>query len=295
MRKIIVMFTYIFLLFNLSFNSYASEHLIPLEGNEYQEITSMKDEVLYHVNYGGARTELNRDVRADEVEMQRAYKIYSNSELLTPENLKETLKDSHYIWQIPIYTDNYTVLVDITKVTSIPDDIPEDAKEMLKDDLNKWTVGAVYVYKTEMVDYDNAVTVSMMGAGYNSNEYTYEIVSGIPGIRYPAAVVFDSDEKPKFVIPAQKATAHAFNGEWPTAIKNKEDVDRHSDNESGFPIYNYEDVVRASNSYYQKGIGGVGLSYEKNISGKTIMVLLILGTTGILSFSIVKRKKQVNK
>ena len=103
------------------------------------------------------------------------------------------------------------------------------------------------------------------------------------------------DEKPKFVIPAQKATAHAFNGEWPTAIKNKEDVDRHSDNESGFPIYNYEDVVRASNSYYQKGIGGVGLSYEKNISGKTIMVLLILGTTGILSFSIVKRKKQVNK
>ena len=213
MRKIIVMFTYIFLLFNLSFNSYASEHLIPLEGNEYQEITSMKDEVLYHVNYGGARTELNRDVRADEVEMQRAYKIYSNSELLTTENLKETLKDSHYIWQIPIYTDNYTVLVDITKVTSIPDDIPEDAKEMLKDDLNKWTVGAVYVYKTEMVDYDNAVTVSMMGAGYNSNEYTYEIVSGIPGIRYPAAVVFDSDEKPKFVIPAQKATAHAFNGE----------------------------------------------------------------------------------
>ena len=295
MRKIIVMFTYIFLLFNLSFNSYASEHLIPLEGNEYQEITSMKDEVLYHVNYGGARTELNRDVRADEVEMQRAYKIYSNSELLTTENLKETLKDSHYIWQIPIYTDNYTVLVDITKVTSIPDDIPEDAKEMLKDDLNKWTVGAVYVYKTEMVDYDNAVTVSMMGAGYNSNEYTYEIVSGIPGIRYPTAVVFDSDEKPKFVIPAQKATAHAFNGEWPTAIKNKEDVDRHSDNESGFPIYNYEDVVRASNSYYQKGIGGVGLSYEKNISGKTIMVLLILGTTGILSFSIVKRKKQVNK
>lgn len=78
MRRIIGMFVCISLLLNLSFTSYASERLIPSEGNEYQEILSMKDEVLYHINYGGARGELNRDVEADEVEMERAYKVYAN-------------------------------------------------------------------------------------------------------------------------------------------------------------------------------------------------------------------------
>ncbi|MDO4438966.1 MAG: hypothetical protein Q4B86_05920 [Eubacteriales bacterium] len=293
MIKIIIVFTYIFLLFNPSFNSYASGHLIPLDGNEYQKITSMKDEVLYHINYGGTRTELNRDVRSDEVDMQKAYKIYSNSDLLASEDIKKALQDSHYIWQIPVYTDNYTVLVDITKVTSIPNNIPEDAKEMLKDDLNNWTVGAVYVYKTEIVDYNNTVITSMNGAGYNNDEYTYEIVSGIPGIRYPVALVFNSEEKPKYVIPAQKATAHAFNGEWPTVVKNKGDIDKYSGNEGTFPVYNYDDVVKASNSYYQNGMTGAGIFYEKNISNKVILLLSILGIVGVLLFNIVKRKTNV--
>ena len=62
MRRITGMFVCISLLLNLSFTSYASERLIHSEGNEYQEILSMKDEVLYHINYGGARGELNRPI-----------------------------------------------------------------------------------------------------------------------------------------------------------------------------------------------------------------------------------------
>ncbi len=99
---------------------------------EYQEILSMEDEVLDQINYGGARTELNRDVEADEVKMERAYKVYANPQLLETKEVKKALESSHYNWQIPVYTDGFTILVDITKVTSIPDDIPEDAQEMLK-------------------------------------------------------------------------------------------------------------------------------------------------------------------
>lgn len=273
MRRITGMFVCISLLLNLSFTSYASERLIPSEGNEYQEILSMKDEVLYHINYGGARGELNRDVEADEVEMERAYKVYANSELLKTNDVKESLENSYYKWQIPVYTDGFTILVDITKVTSIPDDIPEDAKETLKQKLNIWTVGAVYVYDAETVDYDNTVTTSLEEAGYNSDEYSYEVVSGLPGIRYPAAIIFNADEKPEFVIPAQKSTTHAFIGEWPTAAKNREKTatpsnaqNSNNDNINGFSIYYYDDVVRASNSYNQSGIG---LSYKKDIIEKT--------------------------
>lgn len=296
MRRITGMFVCISLLLNLSFTSYASERLIPSEGNEYQEILSMKDEVLYHINYGGARGELNRDVEADEVEMERAYKVYANSELLKTNDVKESLENSYYKWQIPVYTDGFTILVDITKVISIPADIPEDAKETLKQKLNIWTVGAVYVYDAETVDYDNTVTTSLEEAGYNSDEYSYEVVSGLSGIRYPAAIIFNADEKPEFVIPAQKSTTHAFIGEWPTAAKNREKTatplnaqNSNNDNINGFSIYYYDDVVRASNSYNQSG---VGLSYKKDIIEKNTIAVSIFGAAGILLIIGTKKRNK---
>lgn len=280
------MFVCISLLLCFSFKSYALERLIPPEESEYQEILSMKDEVLYHIDYGGACTELNRDVKADEVNMKEAYKVYANSELFKTTDIKKSLETSHYKWQIPVYTDGFTILVDITKVTSIPDDIPKDAKETLKDKLNKWTVGAVWVYDAETVDYDNTVTTSLEEAGYNSDEYSYEVVSGLPGIRYPAAIIFNADEKPEFVIPAQKSTTHSFNGEWPTAAANRAKAaipsntqNRNNDNINGFSIYYYDDVVRASISYHRSGIG---LSYKKDNFEKSTIAVLIFGSVGIL-------------
>ena len=294
MSKIICMFVCISLLLNLSFTSYASKRLIPLEGNEYQEILSMKDDVLYHINYGGARTELNRDVEADEVKMERAYKVYANSELLETKNIKKSLENSYYKWQIPVYIDGFTILVDITKVTSIPDDIPEDAKETLRQKLNIWTVGAVYVYDAETIDYDSTVATSLDEAGYNSDEYSYEVVSGLPGIRYPVAIIFNADEKPEFVIPAQKSTTHAFIGEWPTAAKNREKTatplnaqNSNNDNTNGFSVYYYDDVVRTSNSYNQSGIG---LSYKKDIFKKNAIAVLIFGAAGILMIIGIKKR-----
>ena len=296
MSRIICMYVCISLLLNLSFTSYASERLIPSEGNEYQEILSMEDDVLYHINYGGARTELNRDVEADEVKMERAYKVYANSELLETKDIKKSLENSYYKWQIPVYTDGFTILVDITKVTSIPDDIPEDAKETLRQKLNIWTVGAVYVYDAETIDYDSTVTTSLDEAGYNSDEYSYEVVSGLPGIRYPVAIIFNADEKPELVIPVQKATTHAFNGEWPTAAKNRGKTatssntqNSNNDNINGFSVYYYDDVVRASSSYNQSGIG---LSYKKDIFEKNAIAVLIFGATGILLIIGIKKRNK---
>lgn len=294
MRKIMCMFACISLLLNLSFTSYAAEHLIPLERSEYQEILSLKDDVLYHINYGGARTELARDVKADEVKMEQAYKVYANSELLKTKDIINSLETSHYNWQIPVYTDGFTVLVDITKITSIPDDIPEDAKEMLKDDLNRWSVGAVYVYEAEMIDYGNTVATSLDEAGFNSDEYSYEIVSGLPGIQYPVAIIFDTDEKPEFVIPAQKAALHAFEGEWPTAAKNKtaagsNALNNNNDNTNGFSVYYFDDVVRASNSCNQSGIG---LSYKKTTFEKNTVAVLIIGIAGTLLIIGMKKRNR---
>ena len=288
MGKAILAFICMFLSLACGFDSYASEHLLPLEESEYQEIVSMRDEILFQINHGGARAELGRDVRMDEMGMERAYKIYSEPGLLKTEDPKKSLENSDYMWQIPVYTGHVTVLADITKVTPLPKDIPEDAEQMLKDDLNHWTVGAVYVYKNETVDYNEAV------AGYDSDKYRYEIVSGLPGIRYPAAVVFSADGTPEFIIPVQKATAHAFTGEWPTAAENRSTVpslevqDGRNDSGTSFPVYYYSDVARASNSWLRYGMG---LSYKERGFGAGNISAVILGAAGVVTIAGVIRNK----
>ena len=254
----------------------------------------MRDEILFQMNHGGARAELGRDVRMDELRMERAYKIYSEPGLLKTEDPKKSLENSDYMWQIPVYTGHVTVLADITKVTPLPKDIPEDAEEMLKDDLNHWTVGAVYVYKNETVDYNEAVAASLEVAGYDSDKYRYEIVSGLPGIRYPAAVVFSADGTPEFIIPVQKATAHAFTGEWPTAAENRSTVpslevqDGRNDSGTSFPVYYYSDVARASNSWLRYGMG---LSYKERGFGAGNISAVILGAAGVFTIAGVIRNK----
>ena len=104
MGKAILTFICMFLSLAFGFDSYASEHLLPLEESEYQEIVSMRDEILFQMNHGGARAELGRDVQMDELGMERAYKIYSEPGLLKTEDPKKSLENSDYMWQIPVYT-----------------------------------------------------------------------------------------------------------------------------------------------------------------------------------------------
>lgn len=80
MGKAILIFICMFLSLAFGFVSYASEHLLPLEESEYQEIVSMRDEVLFQINHGGARAELGRDER-------NWFEFYP-----FPENLKNSLE-----------------------------------------------------------------------------------------------------------------------------------------------------------------------------------------------------------
>lgn len=117
---------------------------------------------------------------------------------------------------------------------------------------------------------------------------------GLPGIRYPAAVVFSADGIPEFIIPVQKATAHAFTGEWPTAAENRSTVpslevqDGRNDSGTSFPVYYYSDVARASNSWLRYGMG---LSYKERGFGAGNISAVILGAAGVFTIAGVIRNK----
>lgn len=58
-------------------------------------------------------------------------------------------------------------------------------------------MGAVYVYDNENVNYIQAVENPLESSGLNPEDYTYEFVNGLPGIRYPVAVVFSLSYRSK--------------------------------------------------------------------------------------------------
>nr|WP_303040766.1 hypothetical protein [Enterocloster clostridioformis] len=228
------------------------------------EILDLEDELLEKINYGAARGEIESDELIDSIDFDAAYKVYGNSELFEArsserEVLLSVLNEGEYIWQIPVFIDGNTMLVDLVKVTEIPNDIPEDSKRVLSEKLNKWTIGATYVYNNRIVDYNENVIQSLKGSGLNPDDYSYVFVSGLPEIRYPVAVVFS--EKAEYIIPAEESTTYAFDNAtedlaYSTPEATPSNANRNN-NGTGFTVYDFDKVARAVNST-MPGIGGGG-------------------------------------
>lgn len=206
-KKLSGVFTVILMINVLTSNIYAMEHLIDRNDREYSEILSLNDEILDSLNHGLVHSETGKDISEDEFKMEQAFKVYADIELNQAEKVKSSLQEAKYKWQVPVYTDIHTILADITKVTSISEDVPKDVRIELEKNSNQWHVGAIHIFDGQTVNYAETIKDTLEHAGYDPKNYTYEIVSGIPGIRYPTAIVFNSEEKAEFIIPAEPSAA----------------------------------------------------------------------------------------
>ena len=261
-KKLSGVFTVILMINVLTFNIYAMEHLIDRNDREYSEILSLNDEISDSLNHGLVHSETGKDISEDVLKMEQAFKVYADIKLNQAEKVKSSLQEAKYKWQVPVYTDIHTILVDITKVTSISEDVPKDVRIELEKNSNQWHVGAIHIFDGQTVNYAETVKDALEHAGYDPRNYTYEIVSGIPGIRYPTAIVFNSEEKAEFIIPAEPSAARAFEGNWPTAAQNTDLLSAsNEENDSSMPLYNYSDVARASRKAGLFGHGGIGITY----------------------------------
>lgn len=279
------------LLMMSSFETYARPIDILENTQECEEIYALEDEILEKVNYGSARGELKTNKLVDSIDFEKAYRIYSNSELFEADtydkdSLMDVLNDGHYIWQIPVFIDGNTIIIDAVMVTEIPGDAPEDVQEALSEKLNKWTLGAMYVYNNRIVDYNENVRNSLLSVGLNPEDYSYAFVSGLPQIRYPVAVVFG--EEAEFIIPAEEATTHAFKESTEeleyqafdaTASNATMSNANRRGNNIGFTVYNFDKVADAvESSMPGLGAGGIaGVQISTNYVMIKYMIAAILG------------------
>ncbi len=280
-----------------SFHSLAGQKALITSQNGLEEITHLKDEIIEQVNHGGPGAEIGREISEDDIDFNRAYKVYSNSELFndnisSKKDIEKTLKNGSYVWEIPIFLDDTTILVDIDKVTSISDDIPEDVQETLKKKLGKWTVGAIYVYDEPSINYQKNVEISLSNTGLASDSYNYEFVRGLPGIRYAVAIVFD-DQKARFIIPAEASAAAAFQSgsEAMEYIASPSETTSKSHKNGGFPVYNFEDVAEASKHSSSIGLGGgIGIKPYKAPNIGLIYLTISLAAIGLAGTAVLIKK-----
>ena len=264
-------------------SSFANKNALTPVEYEKSDIEALEDEVIRKINETGPRSELSRDVTGSDIDFDRAYRVYANSKLFgkrtdDANEIKAILQNGQYLWQVPVFIDNDTVLVDIYK------NAEDEVKDKLQETAGQWQVGAMYVYDNRTVDYQETVRESLAAAALEADEYTYEFVSGLPGIRYPVAIIFDQSEA-KYIIPAESATARAFEKgsetmEYTAASSGE---NREARGENVFPVYKFADVSRASRNGSLFGLGsGIGISPYNVVKRNACIAILIIGGVGVV-------------
>ena len=86
--------------------------MIYSDNREYLEIMSQKNEILDSLNRGSAHLEIGETISEDELKMEQAFKVYANIKLNQAEKVNAALQKANYIWQVPVYTDTHTILIE---------------------------------------------------------------------------------------------------------------------------------------------------------------------------------------
>ena len=274
----------------LCHDAQAAEHLITPAREEYDEILRLREEILLSSGYRLAEPQENGAANPGETEP--AYRVYgADSDLLRADDLRAALEASQYQWQFSFYAGNRTVFMNIIKKDPAGDALSEAAGEPLSEASDQWERGGFSVYEGQRPFYRETVDRALEAEGLDSEDYFYEIVSGIPKIRYPAAIVFDSQRTPVYVIPAEAATLHAFSGSWPVfgeaepvRFSYEAAPEKYAD---VMPVFYYEDVARAANAFWL-GSGGIGIE-AVNLTD-LLWPLLALGSLLVLGSIILKAR-----
>jgi len=147
--------------------------------------------------------ELGQEITKKDVNLENAYKIYVGTNVFDIEKnsakeLKELLETGGYIYELPIYIDGSTVIVNIAKGQALNVDVEftKEEKEKINRDADKWNVTAVKYYQDEKVDYHNVLEK-------NRVKDTDEIllVGGLPHFRYAVALIPDENGQVDGLLP----------------------------------------------------------------------------------------------
>lgn len=224
---------------------------------------------------------LSREITADDVDFNNAFKIYVGTNLFETNvsdigQISDTFGADGYIYELPIYLDGSTLIVNIAKGQPLNEnaEFTDEERQEILDNVGKWQVTAVKYYDNETVDY---ATELENKAGVSSENAV--LVGGLPYFKFAVALLPDDNGKIQGLVPMSDVPG----------IENINTFQSSSEN-----VYNYEEVKDYINQLpplAEDEAGAYGFlnvapaenpfNYMLIVGGMTILVIIGVGVIAI--------------
>ena len=155
-----------------------------------EEIEKLSSEILEFVNSGYRGVYDGEPAEEKDIDFSKAYKTYVDldifqKEKLSEEELEKMIQESPVVWTVPVYYDEATCLVEVSKGLPLDkeneDDLTEEQKEQIINAEGKWTVVSCS-FEDGHVDRLEEIS-STLKENYMAEGENYVMLGGVPNVR----------------------------------------------------------------------------------------------------------------
>ena len=267
----------------------------PSAENSVNEITALEQEILEFADQCREEENVSGSGTAD---FSKAYRIYADMDLFAGESLsreeyKEMEASAPVVWVVPVYYENDTCFVEVSKGLPLSQDLEntltEEEKQEIRSREGKWTVAAAS-FEPGIIDYPAKIAALLEENGLDGETAEYTLAGGVPGIRTPLVLVFENGELSGIISPDcdlnafEEEPARAGNGGGPLTLEQGK-------------LYPFSDVRQVSLRNRPQGgtaddlSSGTGNSVSEN--PKTAVWAIVLPAAGgaVIALLAVRYKK----
>ena len=147
-----------------------------------EEIEKLSSEILEFVNSGYRGVYDGEPAEEKDIDFSKAYKTYVDLDIFQKEKLSE---ESPVVWTVPVYYDEATCLVEVSKGLPLDkeneDDLTEEQKEQIINAEGKWTVVSCSFedgHVDRLEEISSTLKENHMAEGEN-----YVLLGGVPNVR----------------------------------------------------------------------------------------------------------------
>lgn len=199
MKKLSAIFTSLLLLCSMTNQVHA-------ETEQKDDLIVLSKEDIVKTCNGLFRDELDEEITIQDVDFENAVKIYVGPNIFDTdadsiEEIEALFDSDEYIYELPIYVDGGTLIVNIEKGKELNPNanFTESEKQRILDNVGKWQCSSYTFYPNETIDYASEVESKMGVMPENMI-----LVGGLPYFRFAVALIPDETGKLELLVPLKE-------------------------------------------------------------------------------------------
>ena len=172
------------------------------ENKKEDDLTVLADEIIRTTN-DLYKDKLPREVTENDLDFENVFKIYIGVNIFSKDidlikDIPKIFGADGYIYELPIYLDNNTVIVNISKGQPLNENVEftgEERSNILKGE-GKWQVTAIKYYENKTVDYRTELKKRLGTVPEDT-----VLVGELPYFRYAVALIPNTDGRIEGIVP----------------------------------------------------------------------------------------------